>query len=453
MSKVGRNDPCPCGSGKKYKKCCLAKDEKQRNEDTRRDDMRALFEDLPSVDDPLDETDETEDWEESSAIDSEPYVSKTISDDVPQISDRENALVEAWWSQYQELKDPDEILRHLHAFFETHPDLVENLELHHEVLFELGAELVGRGRVGDYIALLKHVRETFPAAYLKSFTYYDRDIIAYTVIEQGRDADIHVYLEWFKEYPDADADNLFKVIELLMASECDAPLMGLLEATYEPLIRSPHVIGGGEALDILIYAYCGDCLDRGADRAALDALLERLEALRIPLRDQWYDRKWLEETLNQIAGDLDAGFLDSFRTTRDVARYYDIATLNFMGWLHREKGFSWMKAWFYHQQALRYLCNSIPSGKRPRQPFTFTRQLVDQTLAGNALLFFSLDATKALGSINAMYWFAEYLGERDLISARLGADLQRWCEELWQSASAGLRQQGIEGGVFKVFPS
>ena len=24
-SKVGRNEPCPCGSGKKYKKCCLGK--------------------------------------------------------------------------------------------------------------------------------------------------------------------------------------------------------------------------------------------------------------------------------------------------------------------------------------------------------------------------------------------------------------------------------------------
>jgi len=21
--KIGRNDPCPCGSGKKFKKCCL----------------------------------------------------------------------------------------------------------------------------------------------------------------------------------------------------------------------------------------------------------------------------------------------------------------------------------------------------------------------------------------------------------------------------------------------
>ncbi len=22
---VGRNDPCPCGSGKKFKKCCMSK--------------------------------------------------------------------------------------------------------------------------------------------------------------------------------------------------------------------------------------------------------------------------------------------------------------------------------------------------------------------------------------------------------------------------------------------
>ena len=24
LNDVGRNDPCPCGSGKKYKKCCMA---------------------------------------------------------------------------------------------------------------------------------------------------------------------------------------------------------------------------------------------------------------------------------------------------------------------------------------------------------------------------------------------------------------------------------------------
>jgi tetratricopeptide (TPR) repeat protein len=28
MGKIGRNAPCPCGSGKKYKKCCLALEER-----------------------------------------------------------------------------------------------------------------------------------------------------------------------------------------------------------------------------------------------------------------------------------------------------------------------------------------------------------------------------------------------------------------------------------------
>jgi hypothetical protein len=28
MSNIGRNDPCPCGSGQKYKRCCLVNGEK-----------------------------------------------------------------------------------------------------------------------------------------------------------------------------------------------------------------------------------------------------------------------------------------------------------------------------------------------------------------------------------------------------------------------------------------
>jgi tetratricopeptide (TPR) repeat protein len=31
-TKIGRNDPCPCGSGKKYKQCCLRKEEEAEHE-------------------------------------------------------------------------------------------------------------------------------------------------------------------------------------------------------------------------------------------------------------------------------------------------------------------------------------------------------------------------------------------------------------------------------------
>jgi hypothetical protein len=30
MTKVGRNDPCPCGSGQKFKRCCLIKTKAQQ---------------------------------------------------------------------------------------------------------------------------------------------------------------------------------------------------------------------------------------------------------------------------------------------------------------------------------------------------------------------------------------------------------------------------------------
>jgi len=34
---VGRNDPCPCGSGKKYKKCCLDSGKYEKYQEVRRD--------------------------------------------------------------------------------------------------------------------------------------------------------------------------------------------------------------------------------------------------------------------------------------------------------------------------------------------------------------------------------------------------------------------------------
>jgi tetratricopeptide (TPR) repeat protein len=44
LSKVGRNDPCPCGSGKKYKKCCMAKDEERS-----REALSGVGEEIPPV--------------------------------------------------------------------------------------------------------------------------------------------------------------------------------------------------------------------------------------------------------------------------------------------------------------------------------------------------------------------------------------------------------------------
>ena len=38
--KVGRNDPCPCGSGEKYKNCCIKKGESFLKKMARKEEKR-----------------------------------------------------------------------------------------------------------------------------------------------------------------------------------------------------------------------------------------------------------------------------------------------------------------------------------------------------------------------------------------------------------------------------
>jgi hypothetical protein len=70
-AKTGRNDPCPCGSGKKYKKCCLDRDEAERRELSQSD--------LAFGGDPIDDEDSTEleEWEDHDLL-PEPLTAEDI---------------------------------------------------------------------------------------------------------------------------------------------------------------------------------------------------------------------------------------------------------------------------------------------------------------------------------------------------------------------------------------
>ncbi len=52
MGKISRNSPCPCGSGKKYKKCCLEKDELKAREISA-ENSEASIEPMNEIEEPL----------------------------------------------------------------------------------------------------------------------------------------------------------------------------------------------------------------------------------------------------------------------------------------------------------------------------------------------------------------------------------------------------------------
>lgn len=90
--KVGRNQPCPCGSGNKYKRCCLRKDEAQG----RRPTVRAPV--APpgfhfTTDDPLDVlSNSVRDFINDKRYDAADRACAQLRRDYPDV-------VDGWWRQ------------------------------------------------------------------------------------------------------------------------------------------------------------------------------------------------------------------------------------------------------------------------------------------------------------------------------------------------------------------
>lgn len=458
MGKIGRNDPCPCGSGKKYKKCCLRKDEERIRKAKRPDDREELFEDEIQtgyeLDSELDQEEAEPDVEECDfdKEERESFHSKTISEDVPEISEQERAIVDEWWRQYKKMAMyPDKVKQHLERFFAAHPDLVPSMEFHHEILFELGAKMVRAGRAEEYIAFMERIRAEFADSYVKSYGYYDLDIICYKVAA-GKKDEVPAYLNYFKEYPDYDPDNLFMLIDFLMATDCGEIVSDLISYIYYPVCISPKIIGGEEILNPLLMSYYIPFLENGYSDDDLLGLVEQIKKIRLSLVDDLYRSEFFKSLFAGILGGPIEWSIADCSTRTEINRRYSEVSLSFMGYLRKERGMGWMKAEFFRSLVKMYLVSVIPEGKRPRKVFSFTRHLIEQTIERRCAALFSLNSTRTLSLLRALYWFAEYLNKSGNISDGHKTEIQSWCSEINSRLFPLLKQDNIAAMAFERFP-
>jgi tetratricopeptide (TPR) repeat protein len=128
MSSLGRNGPCPCGSGKKYKKCCLKKDEAAA-------DARSATEQIPP---------------------SGPYAPMLAEDDLDELSNGVLDLIDEGRLDAAEARARD--------LLERYPDVIDGLA-------RLGAVYEARG---DTRAAAKYYREA--AHFADTHDGYDPEV-------------------------------------------------------------------------------------------------------------------------------------------------------------------------------------------------------------------------------------------------------------------------------------
>jgi len=472
MVNIGRNAPCSCGSGKKYKKCCLRKDEEEHLKEMEEQQQRARRDQSDEVYDELFENlDENGEWEEEWESEENEWLSEEddfgkvqgrwdpellcpqIDKSLPEISGEDEEIVDRWWKESEPIylqNDADELMRRIEAFSESHPGLFVHLALDEECLFELGAELARRGEHHRYVQFLQWIRRVHPEVFILNHAYYDRDIITQLILD-GRQEEILQYLNYFKEDPDSNTDVLSEVIDILLATNCQKALFDLVRQTAIPVVCSPGLIRGNFALSWYFFEQYIPYLDKrdGSERSCRD-LVEALNGMDLP-----FDPKF---QLDQIKKAFAAAF-DGVATWEiagcgnqsDLEEFYDQIGWHFLAWLKHKKRLSWATARFFANRLGFYFID-IPEGTRPKKAFGFERCRLDRHIAQACKTFFSIDGVRAMSLLQSVYDFADYLGENMVFSEEEIHQTRDTCLELFESCNRTLPPTNAGPRVFANFP-
>ncbi|MCP4400395.1 MAG: hypothetical protein GY801_24200, partial [bacterium] len=350
-----------------------------------------------------------------------------------------------------ELKESDDARRYVEALFREQPELAQKVDWP-DGMFELGDRYRKQGRHAEYIDFLIHIRREWPQLYLPSYGYFDRDIIIYLVIA-GRQDELPEFLSFFREYPSHDPDNLFAVIRYLTLTSCEEILIPFVRDICHEVCYSPDILRGAEILKPVVMSCWIPYVRADVSEAELVELAAQMQAIKGPLNQDYLKPEFLKEQIDYIVGEFTTWDITDCVTIKDVyTRYYRICQ-NFMGFLQREKGKSWLSADFLRELMYEYFERVIPEGKRPKEAFgVLTKNKIDRTIniLGSDMMF--VYPSRFFGALNALYYFAEYLKASASISEERAQEIQGWCLELFRTSYPDLLRSYPSVEAFEQFP-
>ena len=276
--KAGRNDPCPCSSGKKYKKCCMEKDLDAEREGrvvvTAPTQLRqktwADFEHLKEndlVDDDEFDEDEDEDEEPERFIDPR-QISLFGEDEFPQdpqqsleLADVEFDIEEAneRWEEFEAAGYEKKIAIFLITLQEK---LLMNKDMAFEMLSTIYPKAIVKKDRERFTELINELKEKLPKVYESDAVSYLDWMIELAVIDSDHD-DVISLLKELAPIADQHIDIFDEVVDRLAYHGYQASLFEAMKIAWENVEHSPEIVPWG--------------INEFADRAVKFAVFEYFE--------------------------------------------------------------------------------------------------------------------------------------------------------------------------------
>lgn len=390
--------------------------------------------------------------EEESEFDDPRYYKQISDDELPEISDEDDKLIDDWYEVYLDMKDPTLLMKHLTGFISEHPDLVENAVLHQEVLFELGAGYLKINRYDEFIQFLLEFRSKFYESYLKSFGYYDYDIIVW-LVSKGRTDEVPPYLENFKKYPVDFVDKLFELLDFLYATNNSELAYPLVSEIYPYVILSREVVGGGSIVTPVIINHYSQVLHPGFTDEEIAQLVENLKSVKVGLLDEYFDADFWKALFNDILMPFAKWDAPIPRKKAAFHKLHHKILNNYTRFLKEKTGISWVTANFFTEKLAEYFHKWIENSEKPHKVlFDFSENTMDKTIAELIAKMMWIDFTQYVGHFNAIYYFADYMYVCGNIDETERDKIQTDCTRLYNKPLESLNRQYFETKAFKQFP-
>jgi hypothetical protein len=354
--KIGRNAPCPCGSSKKYKKCCLAKDEEARRV------TETLAPSQPVPEPPP------------------PAPPPPLPESPP--PDPQTEAINARWEAF----DDEDYEGRIGLFTTTldEPELMDH-EMTFHMLDKLYIATFEHDQRERFDTLVEALRTRLPEVYAEEAHYCLQWRISNALVTERFDA-LPSLVREIAATPDQDIDTFNRTIDQLAYYGQLPPLVDAMHLAWPKVQSSQDIVSWGidefshQAMDFVIF---DSCEHLAVPDPTDPTLIERLEFYHE------IDPERLARYLSFLTGQAHKAWtMDDFTFQRrqsqprnwfdeedeeeppppDEARQhlFDLS-VTFLGYLRREEGVPYTRGELARQQIYEYILDRFDKRLEPRE--------------------------------------------------------------------------------------
>lgn len=228
--KVGRNDECHCGSGKKYKKCCFAAD--QATEQSKTAKL------LPRSSDPRDSPNVG--WIGAETDGSGTVKRPAASDPIPKSGNPKMEAIKARWKEFNEATE--NVRQELYIKTLDEPDLMDD-EMAFGMLNQLYQSTLKSDERDVWDNLVEQLRQRLPDVYVVSRKYYLGWQIT-NIIASGRLERATGLAQEIAEVAGDDVDNYVEIVDQLAYHGMLAELSQISHMAWPNIKASNNIMWG-----------------------------------------------------------------------------------------------------------------------------------------------------------------------------------------------------------------